>query len=77
MPGIVNPTDIASRGANIDKVSDEFWTGPSWLGNKDDWPPIITTTRNAETESEAKITIYDERNKSESNKSIFVAYRKI
>ena len=55
VPGNMNPADIASRGANIDKVRDEFWTGPSWLGNKDDWPPIITTTRNAETESEAKI----------------------
>ncbi|KAK3755571.1 hypothetical protein QZH41_005950 [Actinostola sp. cb2023] len=48
-----NPADVGSRSG---KVSEHtlWWKGPPWLTDKKLWPPDITTTATAESQTEAK-----------------------
>ena len=46
-----NPADIGSRGCNVESLADEWWDGPSWLANHEEWPEqkeIIPTKESEE-----------------------------
>ena len=51
-PSEMNLADLGSRGASLTKmVSSEWYTGPQWLLNRDDWPEqpkLISSTRSQE-----------------------------
>jgi hypothetical protein len=48
-PTTHNPADIGSRGANIQQLRDStWWTGPTWLADKNKWPTDITLKKTKE-----------------------------
>ena len=53
-PSEMNLADLGSRGASLSKMeSSEWYTGPQWLLNRDDWPEqpkLISSTRSQEEE---------------------------
>ena len=54
VPTAQNPADVGSRGSSLDKIPDNWWNGPSWLSNSDEWPKDICTEPTKETEDESK-----------------------
>ena len=62
-PSEMNLADLGSRGASLSKMaSSEWYTGPQWLLNRDDWPEqpkLISSTRSQEEEhSVREIMLY-------------------
>ena len=53
-PSEMNLADLGSRGASLSKMEgSEWYTGPQWLLNGDDWPEqpkLISNTRSQEEE---------------------------
>ena len=49
-----NPADIGSRGCHGDTLRANWFSGPSWLSDENNWPDDITTTPSTESEHEAK-----------------------
>ena len=49
-----NPADLASRGGPVDQ-NNLWWSGPSWLSDREQWPPNITTSSSPESQAEEKI----------------------
>lgn len=40
VPTAQNPADVASRGASVNDLRKiEWWSGPSWLADQQNWPP--------------------------------------
>ena len=56
VPTDENPADVASRGCNLKTLPPNWFTGPTWLKDQNDWPDDIITVSTKQTESEAKIT---------------------
>ncbi|XP_065058645.1 uncharacterized protein LOC135686359 [Rhopilema esculentum] len=54
VPSELNPADIASRGSNIKKLTDDWFRGPDWIQCQVEWPKDIKTTADTDTELEAK-----------------------
>ena len=50
-----NPTDLGSRGGRV-TGNKLWWSGPQWLGNKEELPPDIVTSETTESQAEAKAT---------------------
>ena len=47
-PTDMNLADLGSRGANLDKLENKEWfTGPEWILDKDQWPsqPVLEKRR--------------------------------
>ena len=55
VPTKENPADIGSRGCMVKDLKENWFNGPCWLTNQEEWPKDITTLPSPETESEAKI----------------------
>ena len=55
VPGVLNPADIASRGATVSALGEDWWEGPKWLRDEGEWPVDIQTTATTDTEAEAKL----------------------
>ena len=64
-PSEMNLPDLGSRGASFSKMeSSEWYTGPKWLLNRDDWPEqpkLISSTRSQEEEKSGWKLVKDER----------------
>ena len=52
---IHNPADLGSRGCNVESLADEWWDGPSWLANHEEWPEQKKTIPTRKSEKEAKL----------------------
>ena len=53
----MNLADLGSRGASIDKLHNQEWfTGPEWLLNKENWPGQPELKKNQATHQEYKVT---------------------
>ena len=50
-----NPADLGSRSGKV-AGQDLWWNGPTWLSDRESWPPDIVTSASAETKAEAKAT---------------------
>ena len=50
-----NPADIGSRGCNVESLEDEWWDGPSWLANHEEWPEQKKIIPTRKSEKEAKL----------------------
>ena len=56
-PTKMNLADLGSRGASIDKLHNQEWfTGPEWLLNKENWPEQPELKKNQATHQEYKVT---------------------
>ena len=61
VPSEMNPADIASRGCDSKKLTDNWFKGPGWIQKPDHWPEDIdfflqpVTVASSESESEAKL----------------------
>ena len=53
VPTELNPADVASRGAYSHKLGDQWYKGPSWLQNSEDWPAKLVTGPTVESEAES------------------------
>ena len=51
-----NPTDIGSRGCQLNKLSELWFQGPEWLTEVDIRPGDILTEPNKEAKAEARLT---------------------
>ena len=49
-----NPADLANRGGPVSEENHLWWSGPTWLGKPEEWPPDIVTKANEESNVEAK-----------------------
>ena len=52
---IHNPTDLGSRGCNVESLADEWWYGSSWLTNHEEWPEPKEVIPTKKSEKEAKL----------------------
>ena len=64
----MNLADLGSRGASLRKMEgSEWYTGPQWLLNGDDWPEqpkLISSTRSQEEEHPVReIMLYSAKRK--------------
>ena len=55
VPTRQNPADIGSRGCMMKDLSENWFSGPCWLMNQEEWPKNITTHPSPETKSKTKI----------------------
>ena len=55
VPTRQNPADIGSRGCMMKDLSENWFSGPCWLTNQEEWPKNITAHPSLENESETKI----------------------
>ena len=49
-----NPADIGSRGGRLEET-DQWWSGPNWLANKENWPVDVFDEPPEESQVEAKL----------------------
>lgn len=54
VPSEMNPADITSRGCDSKKLTDNWFKGPGWIQNPEQWPEQMVTVASSESESEAK-----------------------
>ena len=52
---IHNPADLGSRGCYAEGLTDEWWDGPSWLANHEEWPEQMEIIPTRESEKEAEL----------------------
>ena len=48
------PADLGSRGGRLAEA-DQWWNGPKWLANPEDWPADIPDQPTEESQVEAKV----------------------
>ena len=57
-PGVMNPADLASRGASIEQVQEPKWlSGPTWLPHADHWPVSQQLKPTDESVVEVKLNV--------------------
>ena len=55
-PGVDNPADLASRGAEIPTLQQSFWQrGPTWLCTRDQWPQLPAPKPSDDSVKEVKL----------------------
>ena len=55
-PGVDNPADLASRGAEITTLQQSFWQrGPTWLCTRDQWPQLPAPKPSDDSVKEVKL----------------------
>ena len=55
VPTKQNPADIGSRGSLLNKISDIWWKGPSWIAVNKKWPDQPSLSESKEFEKEAEL----------------------
>ena len=54
VPTTENPADIGSRGGRLEET-DQWWNGPNWLANKENWPADVLDEPSEDSQVEAKL----------------------
>ena len=54
VPTAENPADLGSRGGRLEEA-DQWWNGPNWLANQENWPADILDKPTEQSQAEAKL----------------------
>jgi hypothetical protein len=54
VPTVDNPADIGSRGGSVENC-ELWWNGPTWLSNRELWPPNLVSKESVDSAAEAKV----------------------